>query len=93
MYGLVPASASIRPSRLIVQFTPVLALYDPFGVGVPLNLDITHTQTQSPLSLKCGISIITAREFPKCSINQRLHYKIVMRQVWTGHLQVTKDVP
>ncbi len=22
------------------QFTPVLALYDPFGVDVPLNLDI-----------------------------------------------------
>ncbi len=26
-----------------MQFTPVLALYDPFGVDVPLNLDITHT--------------------------------------------------
>ena len=25
------------------SFTPVLALYDPFGVGVPLNLDITHS--------------------------------------------------
>ncbi len=24
------------------QFTPVLALYDPFGVDVPLNFDITH---------------------------------------------------
>ncbi len=23
-----------------MQFTPVLALYDPFGVDVPLNLDI-----------------------------------------------------
>ncbi len=28
--------------RLIGQFTPVLALYDPFGVDVPLNFDITH---------------------------------------------------
>ncbi len=25
-----------------MQFTPVLALYDPFGVDVPLNLDNTH---------------------------------------------------
>ncbi len=24
---------------------PVLALYDPFGVDVPLNLDITHSLT------------------------------------------------
>ncbi len=24
------------------QFTPVLALYDPFDVDVPLNVDITH---------------------------------------------------
>ncbi len=27
----------------LVQFTPVLALYDPFGVDVPLNFDITHS--------------------------------------------------
>ncbi len=25
------------------SFAPVLALYDPFGVDVPLNIDITHT--------------------------------------------------
>ncbi len=25
------------------QFTPVLTLYDPFGVDVPLNLDNTHS--------------------------------------------------
>ncbi len=31
------------PFRLIGQFTPVLALYDPFGVDVPLNFDITHS--------------------------------------------------
>ncbi len=30
-------------SGLIGQFTPVLALYDPFGVDVPLNFDITHS--------------------------------------------------
>ncbi len=24
------------------SFTPVLALYDPFGVDVPLNFDIAH---------------------------------------------------
>ncbi len=29
--------------RLIGQFTPVLALYDSFGVDVPLNFDITHS--------------------------------------------------
>ncbi len=28
--------------RLIGQFTHVLELYDPFGVDVPLNSDITH---------------------------------------------------
>ena len=28
--------------RLIVQFTRVLALYDSFGVDVPLKFDITH---------------------------------------------------
>ena len=32
---------------LIVQFTPVLALYDPFGVDVPLNFDITHSLTSA----------------------------------------------
>ncbi len=26
-----------------MRFTPVLALYDPFGVDVPLNLDNTHS--------------------------------------------------
>ncbi len=31
---------------LIGQFTPVLALYGPFGVDVPLNFDITHTLGQ-----------------------------------------------
>ncbi len=29
------------------RFTPVLALYDPFGVDVPLNFDITHSINQS----------------------------------------------
>ena len=29
--------------RLIGQFSPVLALYDPFGVDVPLNCDIIIT--------------------------------------------------
>ncbi len=29
-------------SGLIGQFTPVLALYGPFLVDVPLNRDITH---------------------------------------------------
>ncbi len=28
-----------------MQFTPVLALCDPFGVDVPLNLDNTHSLT------------------------------------------------
>ncbi len=28
------------------QFTPALALYDPFGVDVPLNVDITHSPVQ-----------------------------------------------
>ncbi len=32
--------------RLTGQFTPVLALYDPFGVDVPLNFDITHSLTE-----------------------------------------------
>ena len=34
---------------LIGQFTPVLALYDPFGVDVPLNFDITHSLSQIEL--------------------------------------------
>ncbi len=34
---------SSRPCLDSVQFTPVLALYDPFGVDVPLNLDITYS--------------------------------------------------
>ncbi len=40
-----------RPWSLVVVSgglcadTPVLALYDPFGVDVPLNLDITHSLT------------------------------------------------
>ncbi len=28
-----------------MQFTPVLALYEPFGVDVPLKFDITHSLT------------------------------------------------
>ncbi len=31
-----------------MQFTPVLALYGPFGVDVPLKFDITH------LPISCG---------------------------------------
>ncbi len=30
-----------------IQFTHVLALYDPFGVDVPLNFDITHSLTHN----------------------------------------------
>ncbi len=40
------------------HFTPVLALYDPFGVDVPLNFDITHThytRTYSPLFVLLGM--------------------------------------
>ncbi len=37
---------SIKVDRFIVQFTPVLALYDPFGVDVPLNLDNTHSHSK-----------------------------------------------
>ncbi len=29
------------------SLSPVLALYDPFGVDVPLNLDITHSLTNA----------------------------------------------
>ena len=37
-----------------MQFTHVLALYDPFGVDVPLNFDITHSLA------KCYDHVITA---------------------------------
>ncbi len=35
-------SAVLRLFRLVGQFTPVLALYDLFGVDVPLNFDIIN---------------------------------------------------
>ncbi len=35
-----------------MQFTPALALYDPFGVDVPLNFDITHSLVPSYKSPK-----------------------------------------
>ncbi len=35
-----------------MQFTPVLALYDPFVVDVPLNFDITHSLTHSMSEIK-----------------------------------------
>ncbi len=35
--------------RLLGYFTPVLALYDPFGVDVPLNFDITHSIYKAPI--------------------------------------------
>ncbi len=41
----VVAQTAVTLLRLIVQFTPVLALYDPFGVDVQLNLDNTHLDT------------------------------------------------
>ncbi len=31
----------------LAVFTSVLALYDPFGVDVPLNFDMTHSLTAS----------------------------------------------
>ncbi len=42
-------------SEVIVQFTPVLVLYDPFGVDVPLNLDNTHSNIRGlfPSSASC----------------------------------------
>ncbi len=40
------------------QFTPVLALYDPFGVDVPLNFDITHSLHSEWISLS-SLSIPT----------------------------------
>ncbi len=40
--------------RLIGRFTPVLALYDPFGVDVPLNLDNTHTCSSEVKYLRPG---------------------------------------
>ncbi len=36
--------------------TPVLALYDPFGVDVPLNFDITHSVVQADV---CSILLLT----------------------------------
>ncbi len=44
-------------TSLIVQFTPVLALYDPFGVDVPLNLDITHSLIRTVLFARRGVPI------------------------------------
>ncbi len=37
-------TVQFRLFRLIekAQFTPVLALYDPFGIDVPLNFDIIN---------------------------------------------------
>ena len=43
---LVVCLCAQSPYGLIGQFTPVLALYDPFGIDVALNMlnfDITHT--------------------------------------------------
>ncbi len=40
--------------RLIGQFTPVLALYDPFGVDVPLNFDIIKAPVQSEVGHTFG---------------------------------------
>ncbi len=45
--------------RLIGQFTPVLALYDPFGVDVPLNFDITHLLHVGGLWGQYGRGILT----------------------------------
>ncbi len=41
--------------RLIGQFTPVLALYDPFGVDVPLNFDIIIINRQQSSKKNPGI--------------------------------------
>ncbi len=39
-------SAVLRLFRLIGQFTPVFALYDPFGVDVQLKFDIINQNLQ-----------------------------------------------
>ncbi len=38
----IAGQAYVNRCQQYVQYTPVLALYDPFGVDVPLNFDITH---------------------------------------------------
>ncbi len=46
-----------------MQFTPVMALYDPLGVDVPLNLDNTHIdgdQIDCPYC-KCGHTMLLKR--------------------------------
>ncbi len=49
-----------------IQFTYVSALYDPFGVDVPLNFDITHSLKQPRNnSLTCTDCIVT-RNFVTC---------------------------
>ncbi len=40
------------------RFTPVFALYDPFGVNVPLNFDITHYIATAAWLDQCKIVIL-----------------------------------
>ncbi len=43
---ILPKAWTLHSFERNIQFTHVLALYDPFGVDVPLNFDITHTHWQ-----------------------------------------------
>ncbi len=54
-----------------IQFTHVLALYDPFGVDVPLNFDITH-----PLTVHHDIgSLLCMYIEPENILKENLHHR------------------
>ncbi len=74
--GRILCIISFGVTRLSVQtipciITPVLALYDPFGVDVPLNLDITHNHCK-----ECIFNLWNPKwpfekhfGFPQCAIH------------------------
>ncbi len=69
--------------RLIVQFTLVLALCDPFGVDVPLNLDITHSLYVLN-RLRAEVAVLNSQVVP---ISQ-----VVIKRDFTVHIRFTLDL-
>ncbi len=61
-----------------MQFTPVLALHDPFAVDVPLNLDVIH-------SLFLDYAWLTHNDLRRGD-----HYLVVLGYVGSGEDKVAK---
>ncbi len=61
-----------------MQFTPVLALYDPFGVDVPLNFDNTHSHSVG-LHITINVRNYEKLKVEKCGEKVNLPFRLMKK--------------